>query len=279
MISFMTRWCRRRCGCTRASAYMPRDRVLEHVAVAAEELQAVVDHLALQVGQVHHLAIEAVAVSSAPSHQRSMQRSTKMRATTASVLHLGQLEAGVLQLDQRLAEGLRSRAYSSVSRSARSMPPPRRRRSACARRAAPCISWKSPCLRRRRARSRPGRARRRRRARRCPVPSGPTFSRMRPTRKPCDVARLDHQQRDAAGAGRGVGLGDHHDQVREVAVRDEGLRAVDHVVVAVAHGAGADALQVGAGAGLRHRDGADHLAAGELRQVARFCSSVPWFSR
>ncbi|MOA04372.1 hypothetical protein D3C78_1239210 [compost metagenome] len=50
-------------------------------------------------------------------------------------------------------------------------------------------------------------------------------------------------------------------------VGDEGLGPVDHIVVAIAHGGGAHTLQVGAGARLGHRDGADHLAAGHARQV------------
>ena len=50
------------------------------------------------------------------------------------------------------------------------------------------------------------------------------------------------------------------------AVGDERLRAVDDVVLAVAAGGGLDALQVGAGAGFGHRDGADQLAARHARQ-------------
>ena len=47
--------------------------------------------------------------------------------------------------------------------------------------------------------------------------------------------------------GRRIGLDDDEDEVRHVAVRDEGLRAVDHVAVAVAHRARREALQIGAG--------------------------------
>ena len=50
------------------------------------------------------------------------------------------------------------------------------------------------------------------------------------------------------------------------AVGDPGLGAVDDVVVAIAPRRGADALQVRAGVGLRQRQAAAHLAAGELRQ-------------
>ncbi len=51
------------------------------------------------------------------------------------------------------------------------------------------------------------------------------------------------------------------------AVGDPHLAAVDDPVVAVAHGAGADAGDVAAGVGLGHRDGADHLAAERRLEV------------
>jgi hypothetical protein len=82
-----------------------------------------------------------------------------------------------------------------------------------------------------------------------------------------DCPRFEQHQRDALGAGRRVGLGHHQDQVGQVAVRDEGLGAVQAVAVAALHGRGADALQVGAGARFRHGDRRDHLAAGQLRQI------------
>ena len=81
-----------------------------------------------------------------------------------------------------------------------------------------------------------------------------------------DLVGLDDDQRGALGALRRVGLGDDDDQIGELAVGDEGLRAVDAVVVAVLFRAGLDALQVGAGARLGHGDGADQLAGRHLRQ-------------
>ena len=66
----------------------------------------------------------------------------------------------------------------------------------------------------------------------------------------------------------GIGLGDDDDQIGVLAVGDEGLGAVEHVAVAGFLGRGAHALQVGAGAGLGHGDGADHFAGGELGQPA-----------
>ena len=55
----------------------------------------------------------------------------------------------------------------------------------------------------------------------------------------------------------GFGLGGHHDQVRENAVGDEGLLAVDDVAVAVTPRAGADGGQVRPGVGLGQADGGD----------------------
>src|SRR3979409_1390948 len=53
-----------------------------------------------------------------------------------------------------------------------------------------------------------------------------------------------------------------------LSVGDEGLGAVEHVAVAAALRGGAHALQVGAGAGLGHRDRAHELAGGEPGQPA-----------
>ena len=58
------------------------------------------------------------------------------------------------------------------------------------------------------------------------------------------------------------------DEIGVLAVADEGLRAVQHIAVAVPDRARAHALQVGAGAGLGHGDGADQFAGGEPRQPA-----------
>ena len=82
------------------------------------------------------------------------------------------------------------------------------------------------------------------------------------------IVGLDHHQRDAFGARARIGLGDDDDQVGVLAVGDEGLRAVEHIAVAGFLGRGAHALQVGAGAGLAHRDGADEFAGDELGQPA-----------
>ena len=81
-------------------------------------------------------------------------------------------------------------------------------------------------------------------------------------------AALDDQQREALRALVGVGARDDDHQVGVDAVGDEGLRAVEHPVVALLDRAGLDALQVAAGAGLRHRDRRDEFAGAEPRQPA-----------
>ncbi len=78
-----------------------------------------------------------------------------------------------------------------------------------------------------------------------------------------DHARRVHgheEQGDPAVARLGVGLGHEHDRVGAVAVGDERLRAVDHVLVAVLDGAGLDPGHVRARVGLGDADGEDRLA-------------------
>ncbi|MNO43811.1 hypothetical protein D3C76_340400 [compost metagenome] len=77
-------------------------------------------------------------------------------------------------------------------------------------------------------------------------------------------------QADAFGAGGRVGLAHHDDQVGDQAMADEGLAAVDHVLVAIAHGGGAHGLEVAAGARLGHGDGQDQLAGTGTRQPSLF---------
>src|SRR6267142_7202192 len=60
---------------------------------------------------------------------------------------------------------------------------------------------------------------------------------------------------------------DHDDdQIAHLPIGDEGFLARYHILVALAHGAGADTLQVAAGAGFGHRDGANGLARDHARQ-------------
>jgi hypothetical protein len=85
-----------------------------------------------------------------------------------------------------------------------------------------------------------------------------------------DLVGLDHHQRGALGSLRRVGLGHDDDQIGVLAIGDEGLRAVDDIVIAVLLGDRLDALQVGAGARFGHRDGADHLARRHFGQPFLF---------
>ncbi|MNY11089.1 hypothetical protein D3C86_1440980 [compost metagenome] len=77
---------------------------------------------------------------------------------------------------------------------------------------------------------------------------------------------LDHEQAHALGAGGRVGLADHHHEVGQEAVADEGLAAVDDVLVALAHGGRAQRLHVGAAAGLGDGHGQDLLAGADAGQ-------------
>ena len=81
-------------------------------------------------------------------------------------------------------------------------------------------------------------------------------------------ALFHHDQRHALGAQIGRGLADHDHDLGIDAVGDEGLGAVDDVVVAFALGGGAHGFEVAARAGLGHGDGADHFTGGHLGQPA-----------
>src|SRR5690606_33569824 len=82
------------------------------------------------------------------------------------------------------------------------------------------------------------------------------------------VDREDRQARPAVLRRRRGGARHDQDAVGEAAAGDEGLGAVEDVVVAVAPRGGLHPGEVGAGAGLGHRDGGHHLAGHERRQPA-----------
>ena len=82
-------------------------------------------------------------------------------------------------------------------------------------------------------------------------------------------ALLDEEGADAARAGRRIGLGVDDQRVGDRAVGDPHLRAIEHVAVALAFGARRHRDDVGAGAGLGHRERADMLAGDQLGQIAR----------
>ena len=81
------------------------------------------------------------------------------------------------------------------------------------------------------------------------------------------VFGLQHHQRDTAAA-RPTGAHGDHQQVGSEAVGDEGFGAVDHIVVTVFAGLGAQRFQIGATAGLGQCDTREHLSAGQPGQPA-----------
>ncbi|MNT14879.1 hypothetical protein D3C72_1499000 [compost metagenome] len=86
-------------------------------------------------------------------------------------------------------------------------------------------------------------------------------------RRDARQVRLHGDQADARRAGVLVRLDRHHVEVAVGAVGDPGLGAVDHVVVAVAHGAGAQGRDVRAGVGLGDGDRPHLLARDRGHQV------------
>src|ERR1700691_4745337 len=103
---------------------------------------------------------------------------------------------------------------------------------------------------------------------------------MRQLLKVCAAAKalpvgLDKKEPHAPRAALRRGPGDDDHEVTHLAVRDEGLLARDHEVVALALGSRADTLKIAAGAGFGHRDGAYRLAGDHSRQHFFFCSGPP----
>ena len=80
------------------------------------------------------------------------------------------------------------------------------------------------------------------------------------------VGHLGDDEGDALGAGFLACAGDDDEDVAVCPVGDEGLRAVDDVLVAIAHGLRLHALQVGSGAGFGHGDCGDQFAGGHAGQ-------------
>src|SRR5437899_2101271 len=99
-------------------------------------------------------------------------------------------------------------------------------------------------------------------------PGMPILSNVRPRRKPSrpSVSTISSEMPFAAALA--IGLGDDHQQIRDLPVGDERLRPAQHVVVARAESARANRLQVGAGGGFGHCNRADELATCEPRQPA-----------
>ena len=78
--------------------------------------------------------------------------------------------------------------------------------------------------------------------------------------------RLDHEARNAVVAGRRVGLRENRVEVRDARVRDEALRAVEDVLVALALRLRSHRGGIRAGAGLGERVRRNPLPARDLRQ-------------
>ncbi len=83
------------------------------------------------------------------------------------------------------------------------------------------------------------------------------------------VFSFDHQQRNALGAGV-TGTHHHHQQVGGKAIGDEGLGAIDDIVIVHKLGARANGFEIGAAARFGHGDAGQHLATGELGQPLLF---------
>ena len=79
---------------------------------------------------------------------------------------------------------------------------------------------------------------------------------------------LEAHQADALGALGRVGLGDDNHEIGQLSRRDEGLRAVQAIAVALSHGSGGNGLEIAPDARLGHGNGADQLARDETRQPA-----------
>ena len=178
--------------------------------------------LRLHISVTHHLAMLVSLMMGVPAMCSAIRRSTKTRPSSTSVAISGELELGVLELGDRLAEGLALCVYLTVSSSTTSMPawapiaqtrplllellhqiveaaalPAPSRLSAGTRQSAKCssdVSWRvhahlvelAALLEARRA-------------------------------------VLDHEQAHPAVARLGVGLGGDDHEVAEDAVRDERL--------------------------------------------------------
>ncbi len=82
------------------------------------------------------------------------------------------------------------------------------------------------------------------------------------------IGRLHDEQRDTVATCRGVGSCDDDDKIALGTVADECLGPTERVVLTCAYRAGADVLEVGAGAWLGHGNGADQLASRESWQPA-----------
>jgi len=78
---------------------------------------------------------------------------------------------------------------------------------------------------------------------------------------------LNEDERHAAPTRGGIGLGHHDHDIAMISVGDVDLRSVDDEVAAVPSCGGRDALEIGTGAGLGHRDRGDDVAGYHAGQI------------
>ena len=185
-------------------------------------------------------------------------------------LAFGELELGVLELDDLLAERLALLDVIDRSAPARAPSSRRRARATISRSCGSSfMSWSKPCPSSVPSRFSAGSVTSSKNSSDVSAESRPSFLSLRPRRKPGASSVSTTISETPLAPLLRVGLGDDDDQVGVLAVGDEGLGAVEHIAVAgLLDRGGPHALQVGAGAGLAHGDGADQFAGRELRQPA-----------
>ena len=241
-----------------------RDRVFGHVAVAAKQLQAGIGHAAKHFGGVQlqgtgGFGRELAALVGGDAGVQKSLRSGHFGGA------LGQGEAGVLELGQRLAKGL---ALLHVAQrgvegtlgpvhglhaddQALAWQLAHHLREALAFDAAQQrIGWHAQVVEEQLG----GVAR-----------VLADFFQVLPAREAGGL-RIDQEQAHALGTAGRVGLGGQHDQVAVLAVADENFAAVDDVAIALFAGGGANGLQVAARARFGHANGPHRCAADQARQ-------------
>ena len=246
----------------------PCDRILEHVAIAAVELDAAVDHAALH-ARCTTTWPRRVLTGQLPVVVREQQRSTnawRSRPRSASPpARTAVLEGADRTCRMRCA---RARTRACAERRAR------RRDAMTATDMRSCARLESgsgsPCLPHRGG-SRGGPGRRGRRARRCPG-GRPIFSRLRPRSKPGHPALHDQQAEPAVAIFGSVRAA--------TTTRSELMPLVMNVLAPLtisrprSDGARRDAREVGAGPGLGHRDRGQIVAVAIPGSQRSRCSSL-----
>ena len=84
------------------------------------------------------------------------------------------------------------------------------------------------------------------------------------TGEACPVG-FNQNQAHAFGFLRGVGLAGQQQQICAVTIGGKDLLAIDHVLVSIANGLGANVLNIAAAGRLAHAQRHDHVASGHSR--------------